>query len=242
MSMVVEARPSDASCVTEIWRARSEHAGSFISIASSHWEMVVTRRPNGTAVLTVRGPETTATPLSYPEGVEWLGIRFKLGSFVPLLPVSALIDHAVNLPCAGDGSFWLHDGAWELPAYETADSFVERLVRNGLLVREPVVEAALQGRPADVSARSVQRHFARAVGLSHSTIRQIERARYALELLQHGASILDTVHEAGYYDQPHLNRALKRWLGQTPTQIMGRPAVVSVQDATPLRWPQSQLG
>jgi methylphosphotriester-DNA--protein-cysteine methyltransferase len=79
----------------------------------------------------------------------------------------------------------------------------------------------LQGQPTDLSPRTFQRHVLKATGLTQRTIRQIERARYAMSLLQRGVSILDTVHEAGYYDQPHLTRSLKRWLGQTPAQVTG---------------------
>jgi methylphosphotriester-DNA--protein-cysteine methyltransferase len=37
--------------------------------------------------------------------------------------------------------------------------------------------------------------------------------------LEQGVSILDTIHEAGYFDQLHLTNSLKRFLGQTPAQI-----------------------
>jgi methylphosphotriester-DNA--protein-cysteine methyltransferase len=50
-------------------------------------------------------------------------------------------------------------------------------------------------------------------------VRQIERARYATRLLGEGASIAETVVAAGYFDQPHLSRALKRLIGQTPAEI-----------------------
>ncbi len=46
------------------------------------------------------------------------------------------------------------------------------------------------------------------------------RARHARTLLQQGISILDTVEQAGYADQPHLTRSLKRFMGQTPAQIL----------------------
>jgi methylphosphotriester-DNA--protein-cysteine methyltransferase len=62
----------------------------------------------------------------------------------------------------------------------------------------------------------------RTTGLTHSTVRQIERARYATTLLRQGRSILDVVYEAGYYDQPHLTRALKHFIGQTLAQLMDR--------------------
>jgi methylphosphotriester-DNA--protein-cysteine methyltransferase len=97
------------------------------------------------------------------------------------------------------------------------------LVREELLAHEPIVEAALQGETQATKAlslRSVQRRFLRATGLSHKAIYQTQRARHAMNLLQQGVSILDTVEQAGYYDQPHLTRALKYLMGQTPAEIL----------------------
>jgi methylphosphotriester-DNA--protein-cysteine methyltransferase len=128
----------------------------------------------------------------------------------------------VDLPEAAGQSFWLHGAAWQFPDYENADTFVDRLVREGLLVREPVVEAALQGQYREFSVRTIQRRFLRTTGLTHTAIYQIERARYATTLLQQGVSILDSVEEAGYFDQSHLTRALKRLIGQTPAQLVGK--------------------
>jgi len=213
-----EERPSDSPFVERIWHTHSQHAGSFRSVAMCHWEMVVTRQ-YGTTILTVRGPETKATPLDCSAGGEWLGIRFKLGTFSPHLPASNLVDGAVNLPNAASQSFWLHGSVWQFPDFENADMFVERLVRDGLLVHDLVVEAALQGQLKDLSLRTAQRRFLLTTGLTHSAVRQIERARYATILLQQGVSILDVVYEAGYFDQPHLTRALKYLIGQTPAQI-----------------------
>ena len=221
MIFTFEERPSDSPFVERIWRARSERAGSFLSVAMSHWEMVVTRQ-NGKTMLTVRGPETKAMPLHCSADGEWLGIRFKLGTVMPHLPASNLVDGAVNLPDAGSRSFWLHRSAWQFPDFENADTFVDRLVRDGLLVREGVVEAALQDQLKDLSLRTAQRHFLRTTGPTHSAVRQIERARYATTLLRQGRSILDVVYEAGYYDQPHLTRALKQFIGLTPAQILDR--------------------
>ena len=220
MTFIYEDRSSESSFVQTIWRAQSERAGSFFSIAASHWEMVVTRYQGKTS-FTVRGPETQATPLHYRSiGTEWLGIRFKPGTFLPYLPPRKLLDRRdANLPEASSTSFWLQGSAWEFPTFENADAFVERLVREGLLVRDPVVNAVLQGQPQAWSPRSIQYRFLQATGLTHRTIQQIERARHAMTLLRQGASILDTVYQAGYFDQPHLSRALKRFTGQTPAQI-----------------------
>ena len=220
MLLTFEDRLSDSPLVERIWRSQSERPGTFHSIAMSHWEMVVTKY-NGNTILTVRGPESKATPLHLSlVGAEWFGIRFKLGTIMPHLPASDLVNGDVNLPDASSKSFWLNGSAWQFPDYENADTFVDRLVHQGLLARDPVVETALHGQLKDLSIRTARRHFLRTTGLTQSTIRQIERARYATVLLQQGASILDVVYEAGYFDQPHLTKSLKYFIGQTPMQIM----------------------
>jgi AraC-like DNA-binding protein len=83
-----------------------------------------------------------------------------------------------------------------------------------------VVEAALRGEAVDRSGRSVQRRVRRATGLTRDTIRQIERAERAVALLEHGRSIPETARLCGYADQAHLTRSLKRFVGQTPGQIV----------------------
>jgi AraC-like DNA-binding protein len=221
MTLVYEARPSDSPYVERMWHCTSEYPGSFMSIAAMHWEMVVTKY-QGRTILTVRGPETKATPLPYPEGAEWFGIDFKLGSFMPQFPPTTLVNHQdVHLPLASSRSFWLEGASWEFPTIENADIFVNRLVRAGLVVHDPVVEEMLLHRhfPKDLSPRSIQYRVQRATGLNNKLIYQIGRARRAAALLQQGMSILDTLYDAGYFDQPHLTRFLKRFIGQTPTQI-----------------------
>lgn len=214
-------RHSDSPFVERIWRTHSERAGTFTSMALSHWQMCVwTER--GKTNLTLRGPETKATRVPCPPDAEFLGIVFKLGTVMPHLPASTLVDAALTLPDASSESFWLNGSAWQFPNYENADNFIDRLVRDGLLVAEPAIQAALQSQVQPMSVRSVQRRFSQTTGLTHGAVSQIERARYATLLLQEGVSILDTVDQAGYSDQPHLTRSLKHFIGQTPAQIAGK--------------------
>jgi len=206
--------------VEKVWRARSDRADSFMSVAASHFEIAVTRL-QGRTVLTLRGPETKATSADCPAEGEWLGIRFKLGTFMPHLTPGQLLDrNAVTLPDATSRSFWLNGSPWEYPDFENAETFVNRLVRKGILTRDSAVDAAMRGEGQSLSLRSAQRHFPRATGLTHCTVRQIERARHATNLLKQGVSILDTVHQAGYFDQAHLTRSLKYRIGQTPAEII----------------------
>jgi AraC-like DNA-binding protein len=212
-------RPSDSPLVEMVWGSQIEGGGSFISTAASRLEMVFTRQRD-TITVTVRGPETRATHAPIPEDAEFLGITFRLGAYMPHLPTGQLIDGSINLPDASGSGFWLQGAAWQYPTYENADTFVARLIRQRLLAHEPIVEAALNGQFNALSPRSIQRRFLRATGITHGTMHQIERARRAMNLLQQGMPILDTVEQAGYYDQPHMTRALKLLIGQTPAQIV----------------------
>jgi AraC-like DNA-binding protein len=218
MSFTFEERPSDVPLVQTVWRTHSDRGGAFTSVAVSRWEIVLTRQ-RGTTTLTVRGPETTATRAAIPPDAEFFGIAFNHGAFMPHLPPGALVDGAINLPQASCGSFWLHDRAWELPRFDNADTFVRRLVRAGVLVHDRVVDETLRGRRTGLSPRSVRRHFLRATGLTPGVIRQIDRARQAAALLQGGVPILDAAHDIGFFDQPHLTRVLRRFMGLTPAEI-----------------------
>ena len=214
-----ENRPADSPYVETIWRSQSDRAGEFLSVAACHVEMVITR-VEGAIHLTMRGPETQSSPAHCPADGEWLGIIFKLGTYMPHLPTHKLVNQDVHLADAGDHTFWLHGAAWEFPTYENVDTFIAKMVREGLLVHEQVVDAALQNRSTDLSLRSVQRRFLHATGLTQGQVSQIERARMATGLLQQGVPILDVVEHGGYADQPHLTRSLKRFVGQTPAQLL----------------------
>ena len=126
----------------------------------------------------------------------------------------------MTLPNSGTTSFRLGGTSWDFPDFENAEFFVQRLVREGLLARDPVVHATLQGQLRDVSARTTRRHFARTTGLTLTAAGQIERARHAATLLLKGSSIPDVVYEAGYFDHPHLTRSLKRYIDRTPAQLV----------------------
>ena len=222
MLFTFDERLSGSPFVERIWCAQSERTGDFLSVAASQWEMVVSKY-RGQTTITVRGPETKVTPMHVTlVGGEFFGIIFKYGAFMPRFPVSDLVDGDVDLPDASSKSFWLNGAAWQFPNYENADTFVRRLVREEILVCDRIVESALRSESLEMSTRTVQRHFLQATGLTHGSIRQIERARHATMLLQGGVSILDTVEQAGYSDQAHLTRTLKHLIGKTPAQVINK--------------------
>jgi AraC-like DNA-binding protein len=216
---VIDEWGSDSGFVERAWRARSEPEPFFISVAASHWQIVVTAQ-RGVTRLTVRGPETRATVTAIPADAEFFGIVFSLGTFVPAMPLARLVDRAVTLPAATPSSVWLDGSRWEIPTPENADVFVDRLVRQGLVVRDPVATDALRADVDGVSTRTLQRRVARATGLTRRTIRQIARAERAVDALERGVAPAEAALVLGYSDQAHLNRSLQRFIGQTPGHVV----------------------
>jgi hypothetical protein len=219
MSIIYEERSSDSPYVETITRGWTESDGSTVRPAEVHWHMVFVRH-NGRAQSLVVGPWTSAGVVSWAEGAEILWIKFKLGTFMPHLPPRDFLDVETILPGATSQSFWLDSSAWQFPDYDNAETYVDRLVREDVLVRDPVVNAVLQDQPQEMASRTVRHRFLRTTGLTQSHIRQVKRAEQATVLLQQGVSILDTIYEVGYFDQPHMTRALKQFIGHTPGQIV----------------------
>ena len=236
-------RPSDSPYVDTVMYGRTASGGTTIRPAENQWHLVATRYQGQRQFIFV-GPLTTSGVVTFVEGAEIVWIRLKLGTFMPHLPTTAVRDVETLLPGASRRSFWLKGAAWEFPDYENADTFVDRLVRQGVLLRDPVVEAVLEAQTLDIPERTVRHRFLRATGLTQAHIRQVERARHAATLLRQGQSILDTVEMAGYFDQPHLTRSLRQWVGYTPAQLVREsvPACQTVQDAAPwLDYPENAV-
>jgi len=190
-----------------------------MSVAVPYWEIVATKE-SGATRLYVRGPETHASVVAIPQDATFFGIQFSLGTSMAGAPLVDLVDSAIVLPTASRRTVLLNGEPWEIPTFDNADTFVARLVRKGLLVHDPLVSSRLRGESSRrVSLRSMQRRILRSTGLAAGTIRQIARAERAVALLESGVGIVETVAQAGYADQPHLTRSLRRFVGESPAAI-----------------------
>src|SRR5690348_8360852 len=107
-----EERLSDSPFVERIWSTHSEHAGSFTSISTTLWSMVIAKS-QGRISISLHGPETAATRKEFPPGAEWFGIMFKLGTFVPAMRPGSFTDRFVVLPGSSGQSFSLGHSAWQ---------------------------------------------------------------------------------------------------------------------------------
>jgi len=239
-----EGRGSDSPSIEAVWRGGAGQGYTPVCPASGQWHFLFLKRYDRLHI-SVQGPLTRATPVAQPEGTEWFGVTFPLGTFLPTLSIQRLLDEQAFLPLASQTSFHLADSSWPIPDYENVETCIERLVRQHVLVSDLVVQAVLAHHPVEMSLRTIRRRFVLATGLPYKTIEQIERAKQATALLGQGVSLIDAAYQTGYADQSHLTRALKHFIGYPPALIArtqhGLPLVDTtlldghfLQDAPPL--------
>ena len=209
-----------AGPIERVWAAECGRATAFHSLASIR-SGIGFARIGGTTAVHLRGPAKTATELSCPHDSEYFGVDFRVGAYLPAFPPGRLSNlRDAVLPVLEGGRILLDGQAWEMPTPQNVDVFVDRLRRAGLLVVDPLVEEMWHcGVSRKVPARTAQSRFARAAGLPLRTLRTIERARDAAGLLRAGVTIGEVVVAAGYHDQPHLTRSLRRLIGHTPGEV-----------------------
>lgn len=212
-------RSSDSILIERAWASWSLDTTTMTSVARAHWDFVFWEGPDGLRA-GIQGPESRASEAPVPAQVEFRGVRLALGVLLPELPPPQLVDRFVPLPV---DRRWFHLAGERIPvpSYQQAEDFVALLVRKGLLAisdppREPVAE------------RTRQRHHLGAIGLSQRTVRQIARAQSAAVRLQMGEQPAAVAQDAGYFDQPHLARSLRRFVGPSATELAagdsaGRP-------------------
>ena len=188
------------------------------SVATPCWGLVFWER-EGTAYAAVSGPETGTGAAPVPEGATFVGIEFAVGTSLRAVPAADLVDGGVELPDVTRRTFRLDGVRWETPGADDAESLVDRLVRAGAVVRDPLVAELRRGHCPAVSERTVERRFRAATGLTRGAVRQIERARRAAMILAAGAPVADVVTKLEYFDEPHLARALRRYVGRTARHL-----------------------
>ncbi|GGN94723.1 AraC family transcriptional regulator [Actinoplanes lobatus] len=182
------------------------------------WGLVFWER-EGRSFASVTGPETRTRSAPVPEGAIFTGVDFAVGTSLRNVSTPALVDGGIELPGTERRTFRLDGARWETPGPDDVETLVGALVRAGTVVRDPLVAEVLRGHLPAVSGRTVERRFRAATGLTRGAVRQIERARTAAELLAAGDAAADVVAKLDYFDEPHLARALRSYVGRTVRQL-----------------------
>lgn len=201
-----------------MWTCTSEGVDEMTALASETWGLVFWQE-QGAPHAAIVGPESGTSRAPVPRDAQFVGMQFALGTHLRTSSTIDLVDRAIPLPDVSSRSFWLDGRRWRIPAAHDAELLVDDLVRRGVLVRDPVVTEMLRGDRPDVGRRTMERRFRAATGLTRSTVAQITRVRTAAGMLVGGAPVHDVIDRLGYYDEPHLARMLRRYVGRSAGQL-----------------------
>ena len=194
--------------------------------------------------LAVAGPDSAWRVEDLPPGGLLVGVRFRPGA-AGLLFGKVPLDEARDreLECT---DLWQPAQVARLTERLSGVSdptAVARLLESALCARlahadppDPVVVAAVRelSQPRQVgdiaarlgfSERQLRRRFVPAVGYGPKTLQSVLRLRRAMRML-HGADLdgndgaSDIAVAAGYADQPHMTREMRRLAGITPRAVL----------------------
>ena len=190
----------------------------------------------------VIGPWTESFIAQLPPGTRITGVRFHPGGAAAILgfPASELINQQAELgdlwraaarePFAGVGefgSFRARRIALEIALLQhvrsvaTPDSTVTAAIR--WIARRPGARIEELSNLAGISSRQLQRRFSAAVGYGPKMFQSVLRFQRLLYLASKNVretGLAELAAAAGYADQSHMNREVRRFAGKSPGELL----------------------
>jgi AraC-like DNA-binding protein len=193
--------------------------------------------------LTVAGPDVTVAVSRFTPGTTIVGIRFRPGSAAKWLglPMSELVGRRVELGDiwgrrARELGGWMGDAAAPTEARRRLEAGLGAMASD---MKGPALDMAfLFGalgspdapphsfvslrRQLDISERSLRRRSTEAFGYGPKTLDRILRFQRFLGLARQGREprLWELAYGAGYADQAHLSREVRRLSGLTPAEVV----------------------
>lgn len=182
------------------------------------------------------GADTTALVSPGEDGAVTWGLRLAPGVAYSLLGVPALeltdrrleSDELTTIPPRIRESAYsdparalegLYGALWRRaepdPTLLNLAESLDRFARTGLDVPDLAYRH-------EVSERTLRRLGDRVFGYGPKTLTTIHRFQHALHLARSGTTLAQASTAAGYADQSHLNRDVRRLAGTTPGDLLGR--------------------
>lgn len=219
MTQIHKRRTSDHPLVETVWNSSNLTDGTYIATPDGTWDLIVMIERDDSRQVMLAGQATKPTTVPYRAGTGSIVISFIPGAYLSHLTGEEMVDLIEMLPNFDDTHFSLAGHTFEIPSYDTVEQLIEKMVLAGALKYDAVVDTVLEGSQKAISLRVAQRHFAKVTGLTQSYLMQIRRAQEAVRQLQKGKKPIEAAHDAGYSDQPHLAKSLKKIMGSSPSDV-----------------------
>lgn len=219
MTQIHNSRPSNHPFIETVWDSKNVTDGTYVATPDGAWDLIVMIEKDGSRQVMLTGQATKPTTVPYRAGTGSVVISFIPGAYLSHLTGEEMIDLIEMLPNFDETHFNLAGHTFEIPSYDTVELLVEKMITAGILKHDNVVDTILEGDQKAISPRVAQRHFVKATGMTQSYLMQIRRAQEAVRLLQKGEKPIDVALNAGYSDQPHLAKSLKKIMGSSPSNV-----------------------
>ncbi len=212
-------RESVSPHVGVVWWAQVDQDARYVDAANEFWGLSFGTGAGGEASATLIGPSLEPRVLDLRVGERGWGVELAAHVFVRGTDKGVLVGQMQAL--VSDGRWFELAGVrLPVPDVNALEGLVEVLVRQGVLVADADVAAALAGQPVPWSERSAHRRVSGAAGMGAKKVEQLQRARAAYALLQDGWPLAAAAIEAGFADQAHMTRAFTALAGTSPGRIL----------------------
>jgi hypothetical protein len=218
-------RPAESAVIDSVRLIEFLAAGATPMQPDGCWDIAIIRRRDGGVGVLRTGLTTRTVIFPHAPGDEILVVSFKPSAFMPMMPGETMRDRGFMLETHGSARFRIGADVLDIPTFENADVFADRLVRRAVVQNNDLVASVIDGRPKATSERTLQRHFLGTTGLTYKRFTLIQRAQSAVALLREGRPTADVAVSLGYADQAHLTHSLRKIMGQTPGQIARNAAL-----------------
>jgi len=210
-------RASPSPYIDRVWRTFNLEDGVYLATPDGCWDLIFYTSADGSRGAMLAGQATKSAYVPYNKGSDSVVISFAAGVYMPQLSGDKMLDLAELLPMSDDEHFGLAGELFAVPTYETAEQLVEELAAKHIIKIDEVVAAVLAGTPKALSDRVMQRHFHKVTGMSKKGLEQIHRAQEAVRILQAGKPPREAAADAGYADQAHMAKSLKKLMDSKPS-------------------------
>ncbi|MGF7229637.1 MAG: helix-turn-helix domain-containing protein [Candidatus Saccharibacteria bacterium] len=219
MSQMHHHRLSNNPYIDRVWATQNVTDGIYLATPDGSWDIIVLIQADGSRGVMLAGQATEPMNVPYQADTSSVVISFAAGTFLPAYPGKRMLNLAQMLPCPDANHFTLAGATFAIPTFETAEELAEAMVDQGLLKVDAVVAAILQGDTKALSDRVKQRHFLEVTGLTRKSLEQIRRAQEAVRQLQAGKRPVDVAMDAGFADQAHLSKSLRKIMHKKPSDV-----------------------
>jgi hypothetical protein len=138
MSYTYEDKRPDSIYIDKIWHTYTTSDGVFTAGLDGNWDIIIFKGANDIRV-TVNGIGKHAVEVPYVADIDSVGIALKPGVFLRDFKGKDIVDSQHTLS-KGDISYVkIGDNLFEIPDFDSAEVFVQELVKEGLLLINPVV-------------------------------------------------------------------------------------------------------